>query len=426
MRYFLKVISSCICVLLIFSINFSFSPLYARIIDSKENSILELVAKNLKHHLDDNPNIKGKILSVEPLKDSGGSFINDVYLLKTTEMEELIIKIANPNWERFKTLNEVNAITFLKNNTTIPVPTIVAYEDDKKRSCIGREYIVMHRMNGKALNLVYNDIKNDQNRKKNILSQLAKILSELRSYKFDRMGSFYRQFDYKNKIKPSGVVDYPGCEGINSLQQFSDYSNFSLGYYLSEMKKKIQEGSLDEALYRKYSASLQHLIDKKSFDILNTVGESFVFSHQDFVMKNILIDLEANKVTAILDWEWSGSASKEVESMSGLDFLQTDEDKAFFEKELEKNGVYDFFNKLSIQRQTYYRLIGHVYTLIAYREWKVGKLEHTAKFLSQKLEQRKIRNDPDFDLDSFIKSVMQDLDYCIEYFSRENIGKRYK
>jgi hypothetical protein len=96
-------------------------------------------------------------------------------------------------------------------------------------------------------------------------------------------------------------------------------------------------------------------------------------------MKNILV-LD-DEVTAILDWEWSGSALMEIEPMTGFDFLLNEEDRLYFAKKLETLGVNDFFATPNSQRQLFFRLIGNVYTLVAFREWREGKLEHTAKIL---------------------------------------------
>jgi hypothetical protein len=93
----------------------------------------------------------------------------------------------------------------------------------------------------------------------------------------------------------------------------------------------------------------------------------------------------------------------------------------YFATKLEGLGIKDFFAAPNSQRQLFYRLIGNVYTLVAFREWREGKLEHTAKFLSQKLEQRKIRNNPDFDCEAFLKEVVEDLNQCIQEFYKINI-----
>lgn len=101
------------------SILITFSFLLAE--PSKESQFLELMQHELSKVLPD-------FQTVSSLIDGGPSFINHVYLITLKDGKECIIKIGNPIWKGDKTLNEVTALKYLKSNTLLPVPEVLAYE----------------------------------------------------------------------------------------------------------------------------------------------------------------------------------------------------------------------------------------------------------------------------------------------------------
>lgn len=380
----------------------------------EEQLFLNLMHSQLGAILNDNPELQGEYLEVKPLTDGGMSFINSVYLITTTEGEELIIKIGNPVWKGCKTLNEVSALRFLKENTTIPVPAVLAYDNDAENSLIKAEYIIMPRMKGKPLSAEIDRLYKDKQSYHHVLNQLAEIMAELKSHEFSNIGNFATIHTNDSILCIGGIVDFANYEVSAPCSSYSEYAQHALSYYIFEMEELIEKGSPEAKLYVHYVPILKNLLESPNFQYLDDDADKFLFSHQDFVMKNILVD--GDKITAILDWEWSGSALSELEPMTGFDFLLNDEDRLFFSKKLESLHVTAFFRKPKPERELFYQLLGNVYTLVAFREWREGKLEHTAKFLSQKLEQRKIRNNPNFDWEQFITDVQLDLNQCILKF----------
>lgn len=394
---------------------FTFHAILIALPPDKEEELrfLNLMDSQLDNIISAKQEIKGKYVNVKPLQDGGASFINSVYLITTSENEELIIKIGNPIWKEFKTLNEVSALKYLKHNSTIPVPTVLTYENNAELSLIGVEYILMPRIKGRPLSSEIERLYKNKASYRKVLDQLAVAIAELKKHEFPHIGNFFTS-DKTSELHVGGIVDFSGYKIEYPCDYYSEYAKHALNYYINEMAIMIERGSVDTQIYTHYISTLRNLLKSDKFQYLDTENDKFVFSHQDFVMKNILV--QGDEVTAILDWEWSGSALWEIESMTGFDFLLGDEDRLYFAKKLETLGVHNFFASPSSQRQLFYRLIGNVYTLVAFREWHDGKLEHTAKFLSQKLEQRKIRNNPNFDCDSFLEDVMSDLNQCISEF----------
>ncbi|MGB7127968.1 MAG: phosphotransferase [Candidatus Rhabdochlamydia sp.] len=389
---------------------------FATAFSNKEISdFLELMNCKLPNVIDKCTDLNNQFSKVQLLENGGPSFINSVYLISLKNGEELIIKVGNPIWKGNKTQNEVSALKFLKANTTIPVPNVLAYENDVNQSLINNEYIIMPRIPGNPLNKEIDRIYKNKNIYYGILDQLAGFIVQLKNFQFPSIGNF-RNYEGKD-LEIGGIVDFANYEITDSCTSYSQYAWHSLNFYIKEMEVLLKKESQDSKLYEKYIPILRDFLATNDFRCLNE-KKFFVFSHQDLVMKNILVN--EDKITAILDWEWSGSALMENESMTGFDFLLAKEDKIYFANALENLGVSNFFDPPPVQRQLFYQLLGDIYTLVACREWKEGKLEHTAKFLNQKLEQRKIRNDPNFDIESFLLTVSQNIDQCILDFSNHS------
>ena len=354
--------------------------------------------------------VEGDFAKVEPFPDEGGSFINAVYLVTTSAGEEFALKVENPNWKDKKTLNEVVSINHLARRTSIPVPYVMYFENDLVKSPFSAEYILMKRVKGKPLNHVIESIRSNKEQYSELLAGLADVIAELKSQKFNKIGNF-KGFE---RLEVGEVIDFPLRNMSDGFESFSQYAKSWLGYYCSEMKRLRLEKHQNSAYFDKYIPILERWLSRESFTFLDKDDDVFVYSHQDFVMKNILV--EGSDVTAVLDWEWSGSALPEFEAKTGFDFLYSSEDKRQFSALLEERGVYNFFKDPPLERQIFYRLIGDIYSFIACYEWLEGKLEHTAKFLDQKLEQRKVRGTPNFDMTAYLEKKDNDLDYCILKF----------
>ena len=173
------------------------------------------------------------------------------------------------------------------------------------------------------------------------------------------------------------------------------------------MEKSINEASEDSGLYVKYLTLIKNFAATSCYF---SEEEEFVLSHQDFVMKNILI--KDGQIMAVLDWEWAGPAPKEIEQLSGMDFIQTPEDRDYFCSILKQKGCSDFFNPTSSHRAHLYKLLGSTFSLVAYREWFTGKLSHTAKFMDQKFLQRRVREGnfaSPLELSSYINQELDEL-----------------
>ncbi len=362
---------------------------------AKSASVVKLLPYKFNGALDE-PTQYGIVERIEPMPDQGGSFINDVYLVTTSSGEHLVLKLGNLNWKYRKTTNEISSISFLKENTSIKVPRIVKYVNQISVSPIGVEYILMHRMPGRAFNLIFDEIYSDKTIYIKILNDLADIVAELHSKSFGKMGNFEILDHTMCVVSP---IEFPATVIDQPCATFSEYAYAWLLYYTNEMKRLSATDHPNRVHFLRLIPKLETLLKVEDFSCLNTQEDTFVYCHQDLVMKNILI--HDNRVSAVLDWEWSGPALPEFEIKTGFDFLRTSEDKRLFEELMSIRGFPHFFRDPPEQRQIFYDLIGHLYSLVSCYEWIEGKVDHSAKFLDQKLEQRMVKNAEQFDVKAF-------------------------
>ena len=365
------------------------------------------ISHNLSLILEKTKGINGKLDRVIPFPDQGGSFINQVYLVSTDKDEELVLKVENINWENEKTVNEVLTLKYIDKYTSIPVPKVLAFENVIHHSTLDREYILMTRMRGSPLNHEFERIYANPQLYHALLEQLADILAQLKKMSFSSIGSL----KHPNTLQLKNPIDLLHSKCDTACESFSEYAKRWLSYYLQEMKRLKNSGHRNSLYFEKHIPQVETLLNSLYLSRLDRNDEVFFFSHQDFVMKNILID--GISITAVLDWEWSGAAPAEFEAKSGCDFLKTDQDIALFNSMLEQRGVFNFFTPPPQSRLVFYQLIGELYSLISCYEWIEGKLEHSAKFIDQKLEQRRIRSSNNFDMQSY---VVNTSDLLNQYF----------
>ncbi|EGX48746.1 hypothetical protein AOL_s00079g385 [Orbilia oligospora ATCC 24927] len=170
-------------------------------------------------------------------------------------------------------LSEAATMQYIAENTTIPVPKVYgSYKDEKTQ----KTHLVMEYIEGDCLEDVWEDFGLEK--KEDIISQLKRILDELRSLE----GTFI------------GCVDHTHCEDV----LFSE-TETPRGPYSSE--EEFSQGIID-TLLEKEATAFPRLVCEMVQDILK--GHKIVLTHGDFLPRNILV--KDGKVVAILDWEMAG------------------------------------------------------------------------------------------------------------------------
>ena len=100
----------------------------------------------------------------------------------------MVLKLTNPIWKTNKTRNEACVLIEIHKRTNLLVPKIYTWEDQKERSEIEYEFILMECLKGESL-FQYWNIMSIMDQKK-IISQIVDVLVELRKFKFKGIGNF--------------------------------------------------------------------------------------------------------------------------------------------------------------------------------------------------------------------------------------------
>ena len=114
---------------------------------------------------------------------------NKLFQISAPELESsYLLRATLPVEPYFKTESEVATIAFLRANTAIPVPKIIAWQSNLDGD-LGSEWILMEKLDGVALYGVWRKVPWD--RKLTLVEEVAKLVKELHSHSFDKIGSLY-------------------------------------------------------------------------------------------------------------------------------------------------------------------------------------------------------------------------------------------
>lgn len=268
---------------------------------------------------------------------------NRVYIVTTSGGEEYILRLSGRFWTRFKTENEVVALVCMaKRCKEVLVPKVYGYCTDKEKSGINAEYILMQKIEGEPLEDVWDNL--DLTGKMKIVDQIARILGQIQSVKFPRIGSF--QFasdpigssygigvdienditDIEKVILVARGVEYEGGPFDSFIDYFRSTCETEIEFLKNCEFMKAAEG-YKERLQRiqKFVGAFEKLEtfpDTINIEALECVP--FVFTHGDFEPRNLMVNKDTMQITGVLDWEFSGSYPVDEEWFTGFAFVDSD------------------------------------------------------------------------------------------------------
>jgi len=274
-------------------------------------------------------------ISFERLQTSGR--INLIFNLKTHSKTsiyiEFILKISNPHryWKQCRTKNEVYAMQYLLEHTTIPVPKIIDYSDDFKTSILSCEYILMEKIHGNTLEAVIEKMS-DQTLLKTAIETInyVKQLRQITLPQMNKIGSFYS----KEMLLGGTIEDGPTLGPFHTVKE----------YIIEHLRWTIQRIQTDEQLLQNGEhliLPLQKIIDRAQTDLnLSNPKIRLHFTHTDLNSSNILVNENSGQILAILDWERSAMTfnNDDIEFYSG--WFENDQREKQFQSFIQQQQNY--------------------------------------------------------------------------------------
>ncbi|KAI9737746.1 MAG: hypothetical protein M1834_009114 [Cirrosporium novae-zelandiae] len=230
---------------------------------------------------------------------------------------ELILRVAGEHIPKIKTENEAAVITWVRNNTKVPVPSIVHF-DSSCSNALKCEYIILTLCPGQNLGDLCNSMGAPEI--DSILDQIADILVELHQQPWTHIGGLH--FSPAGDIVPGPLLEETFCYVTNSerywgpeehyeeislvtgpFYTYVDYITAHLRkciWYIHNRPKTLQPLLLP--LIPRVKALLPILASKASS--LNDV--KLRLAHKDIHFANLLYDPSTQNLTGLVDWEFSG------------------------------------------------------------------------------------------------------------------------
>ncbi|KAH7876988.1 kinase-like protein [Lentinula edodes] len=181
----------------------------------------------------------------------------------------LVLKIARDN-----VAAEADTISFIRSNTSIPVPHVIASD-----RAFGKTYMLMRRVNGMPLQFAWRDLNAEQ--RTNVIEQLRSFVAQLRTLS-----------PTLSRRHSVGAV----CALNNAPLSDSRIASAPVGPFPNERAFNdhlivVAEPYMDET-------TLPSIRARMSDD------HRICFTHGDLTPRNIFV--QGGNVTAIIDWEESG------------------------------------------------------------------------------------------------------------------------
>ncbi|PYH73247.1 aminoglycoside phosphotransferase family protein [Aspergillus vadensis CBS 113365] len=244
----------------------------------------------------------------------------------------LVLRISGTQIPRIKTLNEVGVMTWVRRNTSIPVPAVIAYSASRDNP-LGYEFTLLERVPGVSVAEVYEGL--DEGRKRRLVEQVAGFVAELHGKPWEggyvgglQLGARGGDDDGEEGVEKEIVRGPPieetywqtqdvetywsGCgmeETLETLNPFKSdgYASYT-EYNVACVERYIHAISIHPSLspFKDLIPRLEEFISViGSDDKLNDVP--YVLAHKDLHFANIMCDPSSPEcpITGILDWEFA-------------------------------------------------------------------------------------------------------------------------
>lgn len=315
----------------------------------------------------------------------GKSFNNRIYFLQlesdgeSQQPKEAVLKVIGRFFDARKVHNEVASLLLLARYCPeVPVPRLLAWSDDGRQitaiqngvfavlsdpnvdqiplSTKQHPWIMMSKVPGRLLN--EDDLAGEHS--ESIADQLADILrswrenipsrQEIGNIKLQSAGftSSHALHGLDTLVSDPLLLQTPAEYPLTTLQQYYDHV---LADQIYKLETNEMFAYLCQLIVRKLQAFRTDVFPRLpcfTQPALSMPGTDFVFTHQDFSPRNILVSDDETRadlppsITAILDFEFSGFFPPEEEYLTSLGRQSDDWPKPFMNillRKLRSKGV---------------------------------------------------------------------------------------
>jgi len=228
-------------------------------------------------------------LEIKSINEFSQSFINPVFLIKTSASQEYILKINNPHWPN-KQRREIAAMDIAREKTSVPIPKVLASSFDK--DIIPYDYMIQEKLPGRELREAIKSPDFTEQNFLTIIEQLGIYLGELHSIHFDFFGDFVTDCLNNGKVSSSSQSSFWNNRFDSWRSCFRAFCYDNLNW-------------VDITSFPQYRKQLREKIEFFSEKIAYT--DSACFTHSDIQPSNILV--QGDQITGLIDFEWSYAGS---------------------------------------------------------------------------------------------------------------------
>lgn len=238
----------------------------------------------------------------------------------------LVLRVSGRQLPGIKTRNEVGVMTWIRQNTSIPIPVIIRY-DATENNTIGHEFTLLEKAAGVSVDQIYSTLSDSV--KTQMVHQLTEYLIELHAHPWPEgyVGgltltltgqvargppideNFWQTPNLEKYWSASaGVKGEETLESLNPVpaEGFPSYVAYTIGFleryiHAIEAHPSLQPYRDLVPRIRVFMAQLQ-----ENQAELNRVA--YVLAHKDLHFANVMCDPDQPgcPITAVLDWEFSG------------------------------------------------------------------------------------------------------------------------
>ncbi|PWY69110.1 hypothetical protein BO70DRAFT_300157, partial [Aspergillus heteromorphus CBS 117.55] len=240
----------------------------------------------------------------------------------------LVLRVSGRHLPEIKTLNEIGIMTWVRQNTSIPIAQVIHYSATTDNA-LGYEYTLLEKVRGVSVDRIYHTLTDDQ--KTNLVCQLTDYLIKLHSRPW---GNYIGGLVVKDGgvVGPGPLIDetlwmepdvatYWNNTTTNTNSQketiytlnplhpsgYTSYSSYTAACLTSYMHAITTHPTLTPytPLLPRLRALIHTLTVSLSLPIPSTPS---ILAHKDLHFGNITCDASSPScdITGILDWEFSG------------------------------------------------------------------------------------------------------------------------